>query len=133
MSATITPTKTGLKAMIVDVEGGHCEVPPLADLKAFREWILSDEAPERGRFCYLAGTLYVDLSMEQLFTHNQVKSAVTVKLTSIVESDQLGYLFPDGVRLSHLGVDLSTEPDALFASFESFRDLRIRPDEGKHE
>ncbi|HUG89872.1 MAG TPA: hypothetical protein VML55_03500, partial [Planctomycetaceae bacterium] len=40
------------------------------DLESFRRWAKSDELPERGRFSFLDGEIWVDLSREQLFTHN---------------------------------------------------------------
>ena len=52
----------------------------LNSLEAYRQWARSDEYPERGRFSYLNGEMWVDLSMGQLFSHNGVKTQFTVIL-----------------------------------------------------
>jgi len=44
------------------------------DLDSFRRWARSDEFPESGRICFLNGEVWVDMSKEQAFWHNQVKS-----------------------------------------------------------
>jgi Uma2 family endonuclease len=103
------------------------QIPPdIVDLESFRRWARSDDFPEQGRFSYLRGEIWVDLSMEQLFTHNQVKKRFTVILDGLVEEGKLGYFFPDGTLFSHPDVDLSTEPDGLFVSYEAIQDLRVR-------
>ena len=43
------------------------------DLESFRRWIHSDEAPEKGPACFLAGDVWIDMSKEQIFSHNQIK------------------------------------------------------------
>ena len=50
------------------------------DLESFRRWARSDEFPERGRFAYLNGELFVDLSMEDYFPHTRVKTEYAVTL-----------------------------------------------------
>ena len=49
-------------------------IPGITDLEAFRRWARSDQFPERGRFAFLRDEVWVDLSMEQAFTHNRVKT-----------------------------------------------------------
>lgn len=39
----------------------------------------SGEFPETGRICFLDGEVWVDMSMEQLYTHNQVKGYVVTR------------------------------------------------------
>jgi Uma2 family endonuclease len=102
----------------------------IVDLESFRRWAYSDDFPEHGRFSYLAGKIWVDLSMEQLFTHNRVKTRLSAVLDNLVEEAQLGYFFSDGVLLSNLDVDLSTEPDGLFISYDAVAELRARFVEG---
>src|SRR5439155_14608114 len=80
----------------------------------------------RGLFSYLNGCLWVDWSMEKLFSHNQVKTAYTGVLWGLVDPGRLGYLFADRMLLSHPEANLSTEPDAMFASWETVRSGRLR-------
>ena len=96
------------------------------DLDSFRHWAYSDSFPEQGRISYLNGEIWVDVSMEQLFTHNQVKSQYGMVLGGLTTSGDRGYYFPDGALLSNLEADLSTEPDGLFVSFEAIRTGRVR-------
>jgi Uma2 family endonuclease len=95
------------------------------DLASFRRWARSDEYPGEGRFAYLAGRLWVDMSKEQLYSHNAVKTRVTVALTNLNDALGLGEVFSDGVRLSNVDAELSTNPDFVFVSFESLRSGRV--------
>jgi Uma2 family endonuclease len=104
--------------------------PDIVDLESFRRWARSEQFPERGWFSYLNGEIWVELSMEQLFTHNQVKTRYTVVVGGLVEDGKLGYFFADRALLSNPDVDLSTEPDGVFVSYGAVRDLRVRFLEG---
>jgi len=105
----------------------------VVDLESFRRWARSEEFPDRGRFSYLRGEVWVDLSMEQLFSHNQVKTEYTVVVGGLVRSVNLGYFFSDRTSLSNPSADLFTEPDGLFVSWEALRSGRIRLVEGAEE
>src|ERR1051326_1394939 len=108
-------------------------IPPwVVDLESFRRWARSDDFPERGRFSYLAGELWVDLSMEQLFTHNRVKTQFTIVVGGLIESEQRGYFFSDRVLFSNPVADLSPDPDASCISFDGIRKGSVRLIEGKH-
>src|SRR5262249_17485673 len=102
----------------------------IVDLQAFRRWACSDDFPEHGRFSYLAGEIWVDPSMEQLYTHNRVKTRMAAVLDNVAEQTGLGDYFSDGALLSNLDVDLSTVPDGLLVSYDAVRDLRVRLTEG---
>ncbi len=106
---------------------GEAFIPDwICDLASFRRWADSEEFPSRGRFSFLQGQLWVDLAMEQLFTHNQVKTKFSAALSQLVDAENNGYFFPDGVRLSHPIADLSSEPDAVFVSYESIRQNKVK-------
>jgi Uma2 family endonuclease len=105
----------------------------LDSLEAFRRWARSDDFPDSGRYAYLNGEMWVDLSMEQLFTHNRVKTQFTVVLGSLIEAAGLGYFFSDGTLLSNVDADLSTEPDGTFVAYGTMRDGRVRLTEGSTE
>jgi Uma2 family endonuclease len=99
---------------------GQSTIPPwVVDHSSFRAWATSDEFPKEGRFAYLNGLLWADLTMEQLFTHNRVKTRVSSVLDRLIAEEDLGYFFSDRALLSHPGAGLSTEPDAFFVSYES--------------
>ncbi|MDW8366226.1 MAG: Uma2 family endonuclease [Abditibacteriales bacterium] len=103
------------------------------DLESFRRWARSGEMPERGWFAYLHGEVWVDLTMEQLFTHNRVKTEFTVVLGGLVKTEGKGYFFSDRTLFSSPEADLSTEPDALFVSYDAVRGGRVRWVEGAEE
>ena len=95
------------------------------DLESFRRWAQSDRFPERGRFSHLAGGLWVDLSMESL-GHNQAKGEISVVLGALVKAGKLGRIFFDRMRLTNAEAELSTEPDAMFASEVKLPGARLR-------
>src|SRR4051794_24876815 len=83
-------------------------------LQSFRRWADSDEFPEEGRIDYLKGEVWIDMSKEQVFSHNQCKTEFTAVLASLVKAEKLGRYFTDGLRLSNVGADLSAVPDGMF-------------------
>jgi Uma2 family endonuclease len=115
----------GLDMVAWNVAEGVSIPTDVVDLESFRRWAVSDEYPERGRFSYLRGQGWVDLTMEQAFTHNRVKTRMATALDTLVAAERLGYFFSDGMRLSNAEADLSTEADAVFASYETVRANRL--------
>ncbi len=104
-------------------------------LQRFREWAESDDYPDRGRILYHRGEMYFDMSPERVDTHTALKEAINRTLGMLVYEGDLGRYYPDGITLVNLGADLSNEPDALFASWDTIRSgkLTIPPDKkGKH-
>jgi Uma2 family endonuclease len=100
------------------------------NLDSFRRWARSDDYPRRGWFCYLNGVIWVDLSMEQLFTHNQVKGEFAFAIMGVLKGQPLGRFFHDRTLLSNPAADLSCEPDGSFVSWEALRGGRVRLVEG---
>lgn len=103
------------------------------DLPSFRRWTAAEEFPDEGLICYLNGEVWVDMSKEQLFTHNQVKNECAFTLTGIVKAGKRGFYFPDGARLVNLPADVSVQPDGLLVSHESLQLGRVRLVEGAQE
>lgn len=112
----------------------HCVTIPLwvVDLDSFRRWAESEDFPEKGRFDYFQGKVWIDMSKEQVFSHVLVKTRITAVLSELVEANQSGLFLGDGVLLSNVDVDFAVKPDALYASNEALRD-RVRLLEGKGE
>jgi Uma2 family endonuclease len=100
------------------VINGDVHIPPwVTNHDSFRRWAFSDDFPERGQFAFLAGKLWVDLSMETDF-HNQIKTVITVVVGSIVLNESLGRFYGDGMLLTDRAFGLSHEPDAMFVSYD---------------
>jgi Uma2 family endonuclease len=92
----------------------------------FRAWATSDAFPERLRASYINHEIVIDMSPEELETHNKVKTKVVSRLDALNERLDLGELFSDRTLLSNLAAGLSTEPDGTFATWSSFESGRVR-------
>ena len=103
----------------------------VVDLESFRRWADDDAFPEKGRIAFLKGDVWVDMSMEQLFDHNQVKTEFTRALAGLVLTTKKGRYFADGVFVSNEDADVSNQPDGTFVSTASLRQGRVRVVEGK--
>lgn len=98
----------------------------VTDHASFRAWARSDQFPEQGGISWLAGEIWVDISLGNLFAHNQVKGAICATLDLLARKNRLGCLFHDRTLLSHEAAGLSTEPDGLFIAYDSVRAGRVR-------
>ncbi len=131
MTTVVTPTQARCAVVLPD-QG--VRLPEwVVDLASFHRWTASDDFPETGRISYLKGEVWIDMSEEQLFSHNQVKLEFFLVLGGLVKDSRLGRFFPDGARVSHPEADVSNVPDAVFVANESFRRVRVRLVEGAEE
>ena len=105
----------------------------IRSLGAFRRWFHSKEFPESGRICYWDGQVWVDMSKEQIFTHNQVKQEFNLVIGGLAKSGRLGRYFPDGELLTNDRANLATQPDGTFVSRRSLESGRVRLVEGEKE
>lgn len=103
------------------------------DLESFRRWYYLDEFPESGRICYLNGEVWVDMSREQAFSHNLLKTQFAAVLTLLLQSLRLGIFFGDGMRVTNPAADLSCRPDGVFVAHKSFRSGKVRLVEASEE
>jgi Uma2 family endonuclease len=103
------------------------EIPMnLQGLADFRRWAVSDAFPERGRIDYLAGSIEVDMSPEDLHTHGKLKVELVRVLADRVAEADLGELYTDRARVSSPEADLSVEPDVVLVTNESLDSGRVR-------
>jgi Uma2 family endonuclease len=98
----------------------------VSDFDRFRRWTWEPSFPERGRIDYLAGTIEVDLSPEDLYAHGVVKTALTARLYPLLVDSGRGCLFSDCTRIVSTAARLSVEPDVVAMLWESLRQGRIR-------
>src|SRR5882672_2950111 len=73
----------------------------VVDQDSFRAWARSDAFPTKGRYSFLDGMLWVDRTMEEFFSHNQVKTRYTRVLDQVVSDMKQGYFASDGFLWSH--------------------------------
>ena len=97
-----------------------------ATLEGFRAWAQSDEFPQRGRISFINQEIVIDMSPEELEKHNKVKKEISRVLETLIRDLDLGTLYPDGAAVTHEGVELSTEPDATFVSWNALETGRVR-------
>jgi len=97
----------------------------IVDLDSFRQWAKSDEFPDRGRYSFLNGELWVDLMPEQLFTHNSVKVEFAHVIHALMKTNRRGRFFGDGTLVTNVDAGLSTEPDGTVVLFESLKQGRV--------
>lgn len=108
-------------------ETGSIHIPSaVVDLHSFRRWVQSTEAPEKGSIHFLQDDVWVDLSREEIFTHNQVKGAVLVGIAGLVKRAGLGLYLSSGARLTNLTAGISVLPDGMFIANETIRAERVR-------
>ncbi len=103
----------------------------VVDLETFRRWADCEDFPESGRICYLKGEVWVDMSMEQIFTHVRVKTEYATVIGRLEETEQLGMFFGDGLFLSNVPADIAVKPDGTFVSTEALQTERVRLVEGE--
>ncbi len=104
-------------------------IPPGAGtLAGFRAWAASDEFPREGcRISYIAGEMLIDMSPEEINVHNWIKTSVTIAWGTLVQQADSGVVYADRALLSNEDADLSSEPDVMFATWNTLKAGRLRP------
>lgn len=102
----------------------------VVDLDTFRQWAKSADYPQAGSVSFLDGAIFVDPTMEELFTHNQVKGAYAFAIMSVLGPTPSGMYVHDRMLLTHQAANLSTEPDGLFVFWNTIQANRLRLIEG---
>lgn len=96
------------------------------DLDSFCRWACSGEYPERGRLSFLNGEVWVDMSPENFFVHNQVKGEFAAVLATFVKRVRLGRYSHDRMLIRNDAANLSTEPDGAFIFTKTLDSGRVR-------
>jgi Uma2 family endonuclease len=118
----------------IPTSGLTIEVPAsAATLNGFRAWATSDRFPDRGRISFINREIVIDMSPEELETHNKVKTAVVNTVFNLNEVLDLGELYSDGTLLVNTAAGLATEPDGLLVKWRTLKARRVRlvPRKGK--
>jgi Uma2 family endonuclease len=105
---------------------GEAVIPRwVRDHRTYRRWAYTDAYPERGSVAYLGGRVWVDMSMERDL-HNLLKTEIAVTLVLAARKKQLGRYWSDNMLYSNPSARLSTEPDGMFAGWETLRAGRLK-------
>ncbi|MEX0715747.1 MAG: Uma2 family endonuclease [Planctomycetaceae bacterium] len=97
----------------------------ITDLRSFRDWTHSDDFPRQGSVSYVAGEIIVDMSPEEIDTHNRLKGQLYMELFPFVEDAGVGDLFTDGMMFVNEAADVSTEPDGIVCTREGLDAGRV--------
>ncbi|MCI0463439.1 MAG: Uma2 family endonuclease [Gemmataceae bacterium] len=95
-------------------------------LAGFREWVKSDEFPDEVRATFVAGEIYLDMSKEELETHNKVKGEVGRVILNLNRDLDLGEYYGDGVLVSNEEAEVSNNPDGTFFTWKALDAGRVR-------
>ncbi|MEX0717851.1 MAG: Uma2 family endonuclease [Planctomycetaceae bacterium] len=96
----------------------------ITDLRGFRDWAHSDDFPERGRISYLRGEILVDMSPEEIDSHNKVVFEVAYGIGAVAKANDLGEVLGESVLFINSEADVSTEPDLIFCTWETLESGR---------
>ncbi|MBI3467854.1 MAG: Uma2 family endonuclease [Planctomycetes bacterium] len=104
------------------------EIPTaaIATLQGFRDWATSDDFPDGVRISFIGQELFIEMSPEELNKHNPIKFEISSIIGQFVKRHKLGRFFMDGTLLTNDLANLSTEPDGIFASWESIKSGRVQ-------
>ncbi len=126
VSPPTTPTAVSTRRTAVIVDDKVVVPAWVDDLGTYRLWAHSDEYPQHGWIAYLDGFIWVDSSMEEFITHNQVKFAYDVAIGNCLLQNPIGRFAVDRMLLTNAQANLSTEPDGLFYRWSTMKDGRLQ-------
>ncbi len=119
-------------SLVVTQTHGQIEIPVwVNDLASFRKWVHSGVLPEKLPVHFINGQVWVDFSMEELNSHNRVKTALGITLARLIEEGDFGVYISDGMRYTSEDGDFSTEMDAAFVSHATLAAKRVWFEAGK--
>ncbi len=95
-------------------------------LAGFREWATSQSFPENMRATFIDEEIYLDMSNEELETHNKVKMEVARVLLNWNRETRQGTFGGDRVLITHQAAGVSNNPDAFFFTNISLKTGRVR-------
>ena len=95
-------------------------------LRGFIRWAHSPRFPQQEKLTYVGGEVHIDMSPEELRTHNPVKRDVIVDMTLHVRAPDLGRVYVDGALLVNEAADLACEPDVVFCSWDTLESGRVK-------
>jgi Uma2 family endonuclease len=120
-------TQASARGSLADPLSRYVHVPVTAGTVAgLRDWAQSDDFPEFGKISLINGRLSLDMSPDELETHNKVRHAVDVGIAIVNDEDDLGEYFVDGALLTNTQADLGTVPDGTFVTWKTSRSGRVQ-------
>ena len=78
------------------------------------------------RVTFVSGEITINMSKEELETHNKVKTEVMLVLGTLDRDAEAGTLYTEGVLVSCEGAEVSNNPDGVYVTWESLGTCRVR-------
>jgi Uma2 family endonuclease len=121
------PTSKEIDVAPAPVDRWGLRIPASAlTLAGFRAWATSDDFPEHIRVAFLDEEIHIDMSNEELETHNKVKMEIARVLLNWNREARRGTFGGDGVLISNAAAGVSNNPDAFFFTHDSLQAGRVR-------
>ncbi len=95
-------------------------------LARFRKWTASPDFPENGKIAYLGKEIFINMSPERIDSHSSPKVEIYTVLGSFVRKKKKGRIFFDRTRIVHKLAQISNEPDAFFASWDTLKNGELK-------
>ena|SRR5437870_2054670 len=111
----------------ISLDRNTIRIPASAGTHAgFRAWTTSDEFPAHVRATFVNQEIFLDMSGEELETHNALKFEMTIVLGPLSRELKVGRYFPDGAQVSNRAVGFTSIPDGVLVTKASLQSGRIR-------
>jgi Uma2 family endonuclease len=96
-------------------------------LAEFRRWAANADngLPEKTRTDFYKGEVWIDMGLEEVFTHGAVKTEFAFVLVGLAKQNRLGRYFANGVLVTNKSADLSGNPDGTFISYDAVTARRV--------
>jgi Uma2 family endonuclease len=88
----------------------------VVDHPSFLKWFRSGAVPEDTRIGYIDGQVWVEDMPERAFAHNKIKTLLARVLDGLVEDNNLGVYFGDGMTFTTEAGGFTSVPDGMFVS-----------------
>jgi Uma2 family endonuclease len=100
--------------------------PDVYTLDGFRRWVHGQDFPEKLKAHYIQGNIYIDMAQESIQTHVLVKTAVFQTLPNLMDEENLGEFYTDGVLLTNRQAQVSNNPNGVAVLWATIEAGRVR-------
>lgn len=111
---------------------GELRVPAwVVDHPSFLKWLRSGAVPEDVQVGYINNEVWVETMPERAFPHNKIKTLIARVLDGLVEDNNLGVYFGDGMTFTSEEGGFTSVPDGIFISQKSIDERLVKLTGGK--
>jgi Uma2 family endonuclease len=97
-----------------------------ATSEGFLEWAARPDFPRRGRITFIDKEIHLDMSPEEIETHNKIKTETNRVVATINLKEKRGQYYSDGVLIHIPEIPLTTEPDGTFVTWRTLKSGRVK-------